>query len=42
MNHNIYRTPEATKKDLTELVGPGLLSSEGDKHKQQRRIMVRL
>ncbi|PPQ72758.1 hypothetical protein CVT24_012798 [Panaeolus cyanescens] len=39
MNHNIYRTPEATKNDLAQIVGPGLLVSEGDKHKQQRRVM---
>ncbi|KAF9534062.1 cytochrome P450 [Crepidotus variabilis] len=39
MNSNIYQKPEGARFNLTELLGPGVLVVEGDKHRQQRKVM---
>ncbi|KAF9534060.1 cytochrome P450 [Crepidotus variabilis] len=39
MNSSIYQKPESVRYNLTELLGPGVLVVEGDKHKQQRKVM---
>jgi cytochrome P450 len=39
MNDNIYQKPESARYNLTRIMGSGVLVVEGDKHKQQRRIM---
>ncbi|KAK2460650.1 hypothetical protein APHAL10511_007120 [Amanita phalloides] len=38
MNGN-YQKPESSRYHLRQLLGEGLLVAEGDKHRQQRRIM---
>ncbi|KAJ7778733.1 cytochrome P450 [Mycena maculata] len=38
-NSNIYQKPEASRYNLTQMLGPGLLVAEGDEHRQQRKIM---
>ncbi|KAF8352245.1 cytochrome P450 [Amanita rubescens] len=39
MNSSLYEKPEIARYALTRLLGDGLLVAEGDKHRQQRRIM---
>ncbi|KIK04023.1 hypothetical protein K443DRAFT_676331 [Laccaria amethystina LaAM-08-1] len=39
MNHNDYQKPEASRHGLTSIMGAGVLVVEGDKHRQQRKIM---
>lgn len=39
MNSNIYQKPEAARYNLSRIVGAGVLVVEGDKHKQQRKVM---
>ncbi|KAG6809785.1 hypothetical protein H0H92_014734, partial [Tricholoma furcatifolium] len=39
MNTNIYRKPEIARYNLSRIVGAGVLVVEGDKHKQQRKVM---
>jgi len=39
MNDYLYEKPEPARYNLSQVVGPGILIVEGDKHKQQRRIM---
>ncbi|KAK7678025.1 hypothetical protein QCA50_018965 [Cerrena zonata] len=37
-----FQKPEETRTFLTRLLGAGVLVTEGDQHRQQRRVMVRL
>ncbi|KAG6856730.1 hypothetical protein H0H87_001330 [Tephrocybe sp. NHM501043] len=39
MNTNIYQKPEPARYNLSRIVGGGVLVVEGDKHKQQRKVM---
>lgn len=39
MNPNDYQKPEASRYGLTSIMGAGVLVVEGDKHRQQRKIM---
>ncbi|RDB19459.1 hypothetical protein Hypma_013686 [Hypsizygus marmoreus] len=39
MNSNDYQKPEAARYNLSRILGAGVLVVEGDKHKQQRKIM---
>ncbi|KAF9484968.1 cytochrome P450 [Pholiota conissans] len=39
MNNYIYQKPESARYALSRILGNGVLIVEGDKHKQQRRIM---
>ncbi|KAG6834869.1 hypothetical protein H0H93_006803 [Arthromyces matolae] len=39
MNTNIYQKPESTRYNLGRIVGEGVLVVEGDKHRQQRKVM---
>ncbi|KAF5386546.1 hypothetical protein D9757_005880 [Collybiopsis confluens] len=39
MNHFIYQKPEIARYNLTQLLGAGVLVTEEDKHKLQRKIM---
>jgi len=39
MDSNLYQKPELVRYALGRLLGDGLLVAEGDKHRQQRRIM---
>ncbi|KAF5318106.1 hypothetical protein D9619_012269 [Psilocybe cf. subviscida] len=39
MNSYTYQKPESARFGLSRIVGPGVLVVEGEKHKQQRRIM---
>ncbi|KAJ3514175.1 hypothetical protein NLJ89_g2525 [Agrocybe chaxingu] len=39
MNSMIYQKPEAARYNLSRILGNGVLVVEGDKHRQQRRIM---
>ncbi|KAF9464574.1 cytochrome P450 [Collybia nuda] len=39
MNSNDYQKPEAARYNLSRVVGAGVLVVEGDKHRQQRRVM---
>ncbi|EEB99925.1 hypothetical protein MPER_00265, partial [Moniliophthora perniciosa FA553] len=39
MNHYDYQKPEITRWDLGQIVGEGLLITEGDKHNFQRKVM---
>ncbi|KAF8645783.1 hypothetical protein AX16_007578 [Volvariella volvacea WC 439] len=39
MNSYIYQKPEGARFNLSEILGNGVLITEEDKHKQQRRIM---
>ncbi|GLB35567.1 putative cytochrome p450 [Lyophyllum shimeji] len=36
---DIYQKPEATRYNISRIVGSGVLVVEGDKHKQQRKVM---
>ncbi|KAJ7494429.1 cytochrome P450 [Mycena galericulata] len=38
-NSNIYQKPESVRYNLARMLGAGVLVSEGDQHRQQRRIM---
>ncbi|KAJ6551196.1 cytochrome P450 [Mycena capillaripes] len=38
-NSNIYQKPGHTQYNLSRIVGPGVLVTEGDVHRQQRKIM---
>ncbi|KAF9077281.1 cytochrome P450 [Rhodocollybia butyracea] len=38
-NHPIYQKPEMVRYNLTQILGAGLLVTEGDKHSVQRKIM---
>ncbi|KAF7358404.1 hypothetical protein MVEN_00890600 [Mycena venus] len=38
-NHNIYQRPEPNTYLLSLIVGPGVLVTEGDVHRRQRKIM---
>ena len=40
MNTNIYQKPEPARFSLEELLGPGVLVVEGEKHKQQARAIA--
>lgn len=40
MNHYIYQKPEQARYGLGRLLGAGVLVTEEDKHKLQRKIMV--
>lgn len=40
MNHYIYQKPEAARYNLSQILGEGILVTEEDKHKLQRKIMV--
>ncbi|KAF9077282.1 cytochrome P450 [Rhodocollybia butyracea] len=42
MNHYIYQKPEMARYNLTELLGAGVLVTEEDKHRLQRKIMVKI
>ncbi|KAF8331814.1 cytochrome P450 [Amanita rubescens] len=39
MNSNLYEKPDFIRHATIQLLGDGLLVAEGDKHRQQRRIM---
>lgn len=39
MNHYDFQKPGDMRKALTEIFGDGLLNTEGDRHKFQRRVM---
>ncbi|KAF5386765.1 hypothetical protein D9615_002007 [Tricholomella constricta] len=39
MNTNIYQKPEAARYSLSRIAGAGVIVVEGDKHKQQRKVM---
>ncbi|KAJ4473128.1 cytochrome P450 [Lentinula aciculospora] len=39
MNHYIYQKPEVARYNLSQILGEGVLSTEEDKHKLQRKIM---
>ncbi|KAG6909596.1 hypothetical protein DXG01_016635 [Tephrocybe rancida] len=39
MNTNIYQRPKASRYTLGRIVGEGVLVVEGDKHRQQRKVM---
>ncbi|KAG6854181.1 hypothetical protein C0991_009833 [Blastosporella zonata] len=39
MNTNIYQKPEPARYNLGRIVGGGVLVVEGEKHKQQRKVM---
>ncbi|KAF8830625.1 hypothetical protein HHX47_DHR2000902 [Lentinula edodes] len=39
MNHYIYQKPEAARYNLSQILGEGILVTEEDKHKLQRKIM---
>jgi len=39
MNSHIYRKPEPARYALSQLLGDGVLVAEGEKHRQQRKIM---
>ncbi|KIY48866.1 cytochrome P450 [Fistulina hepatica ATCC 64428] len=38
-NDHIYEKPEAIRYSLARILGAGLVITEGEKHKQQRRVM---
>ncbi|KAJ7646852.1 cytochrome P450 [Roridomyces roridus] len=38
-NSYIYQRPQSSRYNLGRIVGPGVLVTEGDQHKMQRRIM---
>ncbi|KAJ7486927.1 cytochrome P450 [Mycena latifolia] len=38
-NSNIYQKPEASRSNIAQIFGHGLLVAEGDEHRQQRKIM---
>ncbi|KAJ7857550.1 cytochrome P450 [Mycena leptocephala] len=38
-NNHIYQKPMHTRYNLSRIVGPGLLVTEGEVHRQQRKIM---
>ena len=40
MNHYIYQKPEIARFNLSQLLGEGVLVTEEDKHKAQRKVMV--
>lgn len=42
MNDYIYEKPETARYNLSQIVGPGILVVEGDKHKQQVSLSIRL
>ncbi|KIK68810.1 hypothetical protein GYMLUDRAFT_36303 [Collybiopsis luxurians FD-317 M1] len=39
MNHYIYQKPEIARYNLSQLLGEGVLVTEGDEHKLQRKIL---
>lgn len=39
VNTQDYQKPETTRFNLSRMIGPGVLVVEGDKHRQQRKIM---
>jgi hypothetical protein len=39
-NVYIYEKPEPARYNLTQIVGPGVLIVEGDKHKQQVSLSI--
>ncbi|TFK60962.1 cytochrome P450 [Pluteus cervinus] len=39
MNSQDYQKPDEMRQGLSQIVGPGVLVVEGEKHKQQRRVM---
>ncbi|KAF5386913.1 hypothetical protein D9615_002005 [Tricholomella constricta] len=39
MNTSVYQKPEAARYNLSRILGSGVLVVEGDKHKQQRKVM---
>ena len=41
MNDYIYEKPETARYNLSQIVGPGILVVEGDKHKQQVSLSIR-
>ena len=42
MNDYIYEKPETARYNLSQIVGPGILVVEGDKHKQQVSLFYHL
>ena len=42
MNDYIYEKPETARYNLSQIVGPGILVVEGDKHKQQVSLSIHL
>ena len=42
MNDYIYEKPETARYNLSQIVGPGILVVEGDKHKQQVGLSIHL
>ncbi|KAF9534076.1 cytochrome P450 [Crepidotus variabilis] len=38
-NTNVYGKSEGTRYNLSQILGEGVLVTEGDKHRQQRRVM---
>ena len=40
MNDYIYEKPETARYNLSQIVGPGILVVEGDKHKQQVSLSI--
>ena len=42
MNDYIYQKPETARYNLSQIVGPGILVVEGDKHKQQVSLSIHL
>ena len=41
-NVYIYEKPEPSRYNLTQILGPGVLIVEGDKHKQQVSLSIHL
>jgi hypothetical protein len=39
MHHEIYHKPDFIRNELIRLMGEGVLVTEGDKHRNQRRLM---
>ena len=37
---NIYQKPAQGRANLAQILGKGILFTEGEQHRQQRRIMV--